>query len=90
MSQANWGRSWLVRYFFGVNGLAKRIRRELERGERNHCFVGEWELTERWPEQQRRKVNLRRFALKNGFGLRGYENGLGAVFVAAPKKKTRR
>lgn len=63
--------------------LTERVRRELERGERDHCFVGEWEINKLWPDLYGRQAKLRRFAHRHGFLLRGYEKGLGAVFVKA-------
>jgi hypothetical protein len=49
----------------------------------DHCFVGEWELNELWPEQDARQAKLRRFAGKHGLLLRSYEQGVGAVFARA-------
>lgn len=67
--------------------LAERIKTQVGRGESNHCFVGEWEINELWPEKLWRQIKLRRFAGKHGFVLWGYEKGLGAVFVNAPTEK---
>jgi len=67
--------------------LADRIKTQVEHGESNHCFVGKWEINELWPEKRWQQIKLRRFARKHGFVLRGYEKGLGAVFVNAPTEK---
>lgn len=66
--------------------LAERIRRDLESG-REYCFVGEWELNEVWPEWSHTIAKLHLFAAKYGFRLKGYQPGVGAVFIPSRDRK---
>ena len=72
-----------------MKALAERIQREFRNG-RDHCFIGEWELNDVWPDEHERESKLRQFAVYYGFRLEGYEKGLGAIFVASKKKTTAR
>ena len=63
------------------NALAERIRRELRRNARDHCFIHTLELDVIWPDRKARQVHLSRVAEKNGFALACYDEDIGAIFV---------
>jgi len=61
--------------------LAKRIRRELRRNARDHCFIHTYELDEIWPDRRARRVDLYKVAEKDGFALAWYDEHIGAIFI---------
>ena len=62
--------------------LARYIAKELKA--RPQCGVYQGELKRVWPKGEERERAVRDFALKNGWRVRFYKEGLVAIFDKAP------
>ena len=69
--------------------LAEQIRRELERHEFRHCAIHEDDLQRIWPlTEENRKGKIEQFAIRYGFKLSYYRQGLCGIFEKDSKHRS--